>query len=170
MHRFRPRPGHIQRLSVGAILAISLLSPLVTASIAAAEESHHEVGNRNLFALFVGGRYDEHESKTVGAIGLNYEYRINELFGVGAFAEYAGGDVEALSFGVPLFIHPYDEFRFALAPGLEHEDSKTHFLFRAGASYEFEIAEDWILAPELNFDFVDSHTNIIYGLNLGRSF
>jgi hypothetical protein len=71
---------------------------------------------------------------------------------------------------VPLFIHPYKGFRFALAPGLEHRHGDDEFLFRTGVGYEFILSERWIMMPEFNVDFVDGQEAFVFGLTLGYGF
>ncbi len=112
----------------------------------------------------------ERKDENVGAVGASYEYRFNKLFGLGGFVEYSGGSVDAWSFGVPLYIRPIEEVRLEVAPGFEREEGKTDFLFRVGGAYEFEIAENMALGPELFLDFVDRHVNGIYGLGFGVHF
>ena len=55
-----------------------------------------------------------------------------------------------------------------------HQDwnspSETNFLFRAGTGYEFELMPRWSLAPEINADFVDGDTKLVYGLTLSWEF
>ncbi|UCG67222.1 MAG: hypothetical protein JSW12_09655 [Deltaproteobacteria bacterium] len=115
--------------------------------------------------LFVG---DTHEHGEDGfTVGLTYEYRLNELFGIGGFAEYTGGHFDKWSAGVPLFMRPYGEFRFAFAPGFEHNHDEEEFLFRAGVAYEFKLSDPWVLVPELNVDFVDGEEVYVFGLAIG---
>jgi hypothetical protein len=90
--------------------------------------------------------------------------------GIGGLAEYAGGDFDSWVLGVPFFIHPYAGWIAWLAPGAELEDGDTNFLFRAGLGYEFEIYPRWSLAPEINFDFTDGDTKLVYGLTLSWQF
>ena len=67
--------------------------------------------------------------------------------------------------GLPLFIHLDKDFRFLVAPWLEHKDSENEFLFRTGLAYEFEFGS-WAISPEFNVDFVDGEEALVYGLSL----
>ncbi len=59
-----------------------------------------------------------------------------------------------------------------MAPGIEidDEDGDNSFLCRAGAAYEFEIAERCSITPEFNVDFVDGDEVFVYGLSFGYGF
>ena len=103
-------------------------------------------------------------------IGLTYERRFSELLGIGGFYEYAAGDFDKWSIGVPLFIHPHEGWRFVLAPGLEHRHGDDEFLFRTGVAYEFELSERWVMVPEFNVDFVDGEEAFAFGLSFGFGF
>ena len=131
-------------------------------------KAHEEKDYRNVIALFGGNTKDGSENGA--SIGLEYVYRISPLFSIGGLGEYAGGDFDSWVIGVPVIIHPHAGWFFRLAPGLEFEDSETNFLFRAGSGYEFELMPRWSLAPEINVDFVDGDTKLVYGLTLSWEF
>ena len=63
------------------------------------------IEHRNRLTLFGGVTQDG--SDTGASFGLEYEYRIRQLWGIGGLAEYAGGDFDSWVIGVPVFIHPY---------------------------------------------------------------
>lgn len=136
--------------------------------------AHQDSGHyhRNMAELFLGNTYEDagHGSENGFTIGFTYERRVSELLGFGGFYEYAAGDFDKWSIGVPLFIHPYGGFRFALAPGLEHRHGDDEFLFRTGVAYEFELSERWVMIPEFNIDFVDGEEAFVYGLSFGFGF
>ena len=131
-------------------------------------KAHEEGDYRNKVSLFGGNTKDGSENGA--SIGLEYEYQINPRFGIGVLGEYASGDFDSWVIGIPVFIHPHAGWFFRLAPGLEFEDSETNFLFRAGLGYEFELMPRWSLAPEINADFVDGDTKLVYGLTLSWEF
>ena len=101
---------------------------------------------------------------------VSYERRLSSLLGVGGAYEYAAGDFDKWSIGVPLFIHPYKGLRFQLAPGLEHKKGEDKFLFRIGAAYEITLSDRWMLIPEIAVDFVDGDEAVVYGLAFGFGF
>jgi len=134
-----------------------------------AHQGHY---HRNMAELFLGNTYEDadHGSENGFTVGITYERRLSELLGFGGFYEYAAGDFDKWSIGVPLFIHPHEGWRFALAPGLEHRDSDDEFLFRTGVAYEFELSEQWVMIPEFNFDFVDGEEALVFGISFGFGF
>jgi hypothetical protein len=127
---------------------------------------HHHL---NMLEVFLGNTYEDakHGNENGFTVGLTYERRFSELLGVGGFYEYAAGDFDKWSIGVPLFIHPYEGWRLALAPGLEHRHGEDEFLLRTGVAYEFELSERWVMIPEFNIDFVDGEEAFVFGLSFG---
>ena len=160
-------------LLFGLVILLAVSAPYLFAA-EQTHETHQDSGHyhRNMVELLLGNTYEDadHGSENGFTIGFTYERRFSELLGVGGFYEYAAGDFDKWSVGVPLFIHPYKGFRFALAPGLEHRHGDDEFLFRTGVGYEFELSERWILMPEFNVDFVDGEESLVVGLILGYGF
>jgi hypothetical protein len=126
----------------------------------------------NAVELFLGNTYERADDETANgfSVGVTYERRLSDLLGVGGFYEYAAGDFDKWSIGVPLFVHPYGGWRLDLAPGLEHRDGEDEFLFRAGVAYEFELSERWAVMPEFNVDFVNGEQAFVFGLSCGFGF
>jgi hypothetical protein len=158
--------------TIGLMMALLVL--LMPVKIPAEEAGHgsKEKGleNRHGIELFIGNTHDDGEDGF--SVGLSYEYRLNQLFGIGGEVEYAGGDFKEWALMVPIFLHPYKGWRFLVAPGVSipDNDDDDEFLFRVGAAYEFEIGEKWAITPEFNVDFVDNSEELIYGLNFGYKF
>ncbi len=154
------RAGHI-------LLAAIIWLNAGTGSLANASESYGDAPN--LVSVFAGNT--QHGSSNGASLGLEYERRLTPLIGLGAFVEYAGGDIDALRVGTPVFFQPHAGWVFKLAPGSEIEHGDAQFMMRVGVGYEFEIASKWILIPQINTDFVDRRgTTLIYGLSLSRNF
>jgi len=164
------------RLHLGAVRKAALFGALVVIFTAphlfAAEQTHpiHEDSehyHRNNIGFFFGNTYEDshHGSENGFTVGFNYERRLSKLLGIGGFYEYAGGDFDKWSIGVPLFIHPYKGLRFQIAPGLEHRESDDEFLFRIGAAYDFQLSERWAIVPEANVDFVDGEEALYLALH-----
>jgi hypothetical protein len=128
---------------------------------AAQEESF----KRNVVELFGGATFNDGE--TDGSLGLNYERRVTEKFGIGGLIEYTHG--REWIFAVPFSWRITESWKVLVAPGWEHEEGENTYLTRLGTSYEFEIGE-MTLAPEINFDFVDGDTAIVAGISLGFDF
>ena len=150
-----------------AIVLLIMMAPGTTA----AEEEHegHEGvhGHQHRLELFLGNTHDEGEDGFT--VGIGYEYRLNEILGIGGLVEHVGGDLNEFIGAVPLFIHPYKGWIFILAPGFDYRQDRHDFLFRAGVAYEFEIGR-WSITPAFNVDFVEGEEVLVYGLSFGYGF
>ena len=157
---------------VGAIYLATTAPHLLAAE--QTQAAHPDAGHyhQNVVELFVGNTYEDthHGSENGFTVGFTYERRLSALLGVGGAYEYAAGDLDKWSIGVPLFIHPYKGWRFQLAPGLEHKKSEDAFLLRIEAAYEFMLCDRWMLIPEIAVDFVDGEEAIVFGLAFGFGF
>ena len=158
-------------LFIAAYLAVAV-PPLFAAEQTHTTERESGHYHRNMVELFLGDTYEDarHESEKGITVGFIYERRLSSLLGVGGFYEYAAGDFDKWSIGVPLFIHPYGGWRLDLAPGLEHREGDDEFLLRTGVAYEFGLSERWALVPEFNVDFVDGEEAFVFGLSFGFGF
>ena len=163
---------------VGKIAFVGALYLAITAPRLLAAEpdqaAHPHAGHHhlNVVELFLGNTHeDAHNGSENGfTVGFTYERRLSALWGVGGAYEYAAGDFDKWSIGVPFFIHPYKGWRFELAPGLEHKKGEDEFLFRIGAAYEITLSDRWMLIPEIAVDFVDGDEAVVYGLAFGFGF
>jgi hypothetical protein len=164
-----------------AMLALFLaLMPLECLGEEAAH-GHKEAAHRHRHhvALFAGGTHADIEIEEAGivreesedafTVGLDYEYRLRPLFGVGGLVEYAGGDLETTIVAGALFIHPVGGLKFILAPGVEHEGDENEFLFRAGVYYDFFFG-NFSITPTFSVDFVDGEEDLVYGVSFGYGF
>ena len=155
-------------------LMMALLVLLVPVKIPAEEVGHgsneKELENRHGIELFLGNTHEDGEDGF--SVGLSYEYRLSQLFGIGGIVESASGVLREWVLAVPLFLHPYKGWRFLVAPGVDipEDEGDNEFLFRVGAAYEFEIGEKWAITPEFNVDFVDNSEVFVYGLSFGYKF
>jgi hypothetical protein len=145
-----------------------LLSVMSVFAIADEQTSSGEIHEHlNELALFVGVTHEEGENEP--SIGLEYERRLSERFGVGAIIEYTGGDSDSTVYAAPLFVHLSEPWKLVFAPGFEHSDGDDEFLFRTGIQYGIEM-DAWSITPNFNIDFVDGETNEILGVSFGRGF
>jgi hypothetical protein len=137
-----------------------------TSPVLAEEGGHHEL-HKNHLAVFVGWTHAEGEDEPT--IGLDYERRLNERFGVGAVIDYAGGDLESTIIAPALFLHA-GPWVLLGAVGNEHAEGEDEIVYRLGLSYQIE-AGDWTIAPGVNFDKVEDHeTKEVFGVGIGRGF
>lgn len=141
--------------------------PRVTLEAGAEAESRHHA------ALIFGGatRFEEHVADETGfAFGVDYEYRLDEFWGVGAMTEAVVS--EHARDGVlmtQIALHPYKGIRVAAGPGVEFANGEGEFAVRVGASYEFEFKR-FTVAPEVAIDVASSSQTLVYGLSFGTRF
>ncbi len=149
-------------LATGLTLSVPVSAADVERSHSEAHEHHHHI------AVIIGNTHTEH-GEDAFTIGLDYEYRVSSLIGVGVLGEYAAGDIDTWVVGVPFALHPVAGWRLTAMPGLEIHEGESAFLFRTGVGYEFELNEFTVM-PEINADFVDGETNLFFGASIGVKF
>jgi hypothetical protein len=148
------------------VFVLTLGSLLATANIQAQEHSDDEDFEPNGIELFIGATLDAGDAEP--SLGLDYERRLRQDFGVGVMAEYTNGREWVLA--VPLSWHITETWKAVFAAGVEMSpDDGDEFLARIGASYEFGFS-GWSLAPELNVDFVGSEVKTVVGFSFGWEF
>ncbi len=128
------------------------------------EHPHH-------LSLFLGGTHvlnDDHSGET---IGLDYEYRVSELLGVGFVAEYAFSDVDATTLLAVADTHSDLGLILQVGPGIEFTQHHGDFLiFRVGGLYEFEF-EHYTISPQFHIDIADNHgDSLVFGMAFGAHF
>ena len=62
-----------------------------------------------------------------------------------------------------------EPWRTVVAVGTEISDGDHSFLMRVGGSYEIGF-NGWSLSPEVNLDFVDGDTVLVFGASFVRKF
>jgi hypothetical protein len=129
------------------------------------ESNKEEEDKKNGLAVFLGAT--SNKDATVFAIGLDYQYRINKVFGVGAVADYASGDIESLLIGPALFLHAW-HFEFTVAPTIEFSGGDIAYPVRFGAGYEFELPHSVSITLAVFFDTErNEESALVYGLSFG---
>ena len=136
------------------------LSFLVCATMAAqAQEADEEAEKQNFVELFAGITHDDGENDA--SLGLTYERKFDR-FGTGFIVEFTDSDSRETILALPFFWHPAEPWRTVVAIGTEISDGDNSFLTRIGGSYEIEFS-GWSLSPEVNIDFVDRGTVLVFG-------
>lgn len=133
----------------------------------AAEGKHHFPG------IFIG--YTDAKNETEFTYGLEYEYRFDTHWGVGAVYERIDdahhGDGVTVTLA-SLYYHPTQDFRLGLGAGREkiggdHPHSEN--LVRVSAAYDFHFGEIGV-APTLAVDFIDGEKAYVAGVAFIFSF
>jgi hypothetical protein len=138
-------------------------------------EEHEEHYHENHMALFVGSTEAEEHHGEKGdpdfTIGLDYERRLNKLFGLGAFAEWVAEGNREYLLGPMVFLHPYKGAKLYAAPCYQHiqESGTDNFVFRVGASWDFEFGE-YSVGPNVIYDFADEQDLLVLGVGFGVGF
>jgi len=140
--------------------ALAILACAVSIT-AHAQESETEAEKKNFIELFVGITHDDGENDA--SLGLTYERKIGR-FGTGIIIEFTDSGSRETVLAVPFFWHPVEPWRTVVAVGTEISDGDNSFLTRIGGSYEIEFS-GWSLSPEVNIDFVDRGTALVFGVS-----
>ncbi len=103
-------------------------------------------------------------------IGIDMEYRVNQLTGLGFVIEHAFGELDATTVLAVADIHIRNHFILQIGPGYEWVDDQTIFVSRVGFIYEYEY-NGFTIAPQLHWDWHDGHEDaIVAGIALGFGF
>ena len=175
----------VMRAVILAAVAVTLNASSSFAAEGGEANDEHEAHH---LAVFVGGTTPTKAGNaTVVALGVAYERRFTELWGLEALADFGIGDHERTAlFAAGPTVRPFSllgemsswvwlsPLKLGVGAGVElvEKNSKTttHAIVGIGAGYEFHVG--WLsVAPTVYVDFVgETKTNISYGLYLGSSF
>ncbi len=158
------------------IVVLALLLIVVGAPPAFAQTGEHESASDheathdfhpNLLALFVGVTHEGSRENDL-ALGIEYERRLNESFGVGALVEHTFGDLDFCVYAVPVAYHT-GCWKFYIAPGVEDGDHGSESLVRLGGEYAYAVGA-WEISPQLDVDFIDGDQVVVLGVTFGKGF
>lgn len=138
------------RLQVRAAAVLVLL--LLSAPLAAetpGEHTGHFPGH--VLGVFIGDAFEERRDGVT--LGLEYEYRPSERFGVGVIAEHVSGDLDVNVFVVPFALH-HGPWKLYTGPGLETGHHGDKALLRVGMEYGFHFNR-FEISPQVDVDFVE---------------
>ena len=155
-----------------ALFLVSLLA-LPAAALAQIDVEHDEEKPHHL-SLVLGGTHVNAADETAFTFGVDYEYRINELIGVGAVAEHAVGDIDATTLLAVADFHLWRGLALQVGPGVEFidegEETETFAIGRVGVLYEVEFGEGFTVSPQFHYDISSGEDAIVFGLSFGRAF
>ena len=153
------------KLGANVLLSVLLLSN--ASFVIASNEAHYFPG------IFIG--YTHASDETHFTYGLEFEYKFNQNWGLGAVYENIDdahhGDGVTVTVA-SLFYHPSNNVRLGLGVGKEKiggAHPHTEDLYRLTASYDYHIGH-FGLAPTLAVDFIDGEKAYVFGVALIRPF
>lgn len=150
-------------IRVSTALSCALIA---TQSIRAQESEPEEYGyHRHVIAFFAGVAHQGARDNGL-ALGIEYEYRLNDRFGIGTLAEHTFGDMDAWVYAVPFAYHQ-GPWKLYAAPGLEDGEHGSESMLRLGGEYGFEVGE-WEIAPQIDVDLVDGEKTWVVGVTFGK--
>jgi hypothetical protein len=168
---------HGRHTIVGAVGIFFSLAVSVYAQVE--EEELQERAKKHFPAVFIGATTSE--NKTGPSLGLEYEYRFTERWGLGGIFEFTleNDDREFLGL-VPVRFH-YMNLSGIAALGFEvsrprptanatEEERTTSAVGRLGLEYGFEVGREIELAPNVNVDISEEATKLVWGLVISKGF
>ena len=157
------------RYLVQLLISFLFMSPVFAEQgESSSEQGHSTHGPHHLSVLLadtnVSGEGDNF------TVGLDYEYRVSELLGLGTVIERAYGEIDATTLLAVADIHFQNGLIMQVGPGFERKDNDNVFISRVGVLYEFEV-DHYTLSPQLHWDYHDGEANaIVAGIAFGFSF
>ena len=139
-----------------------LIFILLPGNIWGQEEENEDPKGISDISLFLGA--SSNSETTAFTIGMDYQYRISRLIGVGVIVDHATGDFKSTLVAPALFLH-VKNLSFTVAPGAEFSDDDTAMVLRLGASYEFELSRRFALIPAIFYDTErNGDPTLVYGV------
>lgn len=158
----------------GTALAVTLQDPEPPRTIAEPEHDEpHWKEHPHHLSVFPSATRVLDKDEHAFTIGVDYEYRVSELLGLGMIAEYAAEPIDSTTLLAVADIHIWEGFAVQTGPGvvLEHEHEESLFVYRWGALYEFELPGGFTISPQIHYDAISgAEDELVYGLAVGRSF
>ena len=146
------------KLAFALIAGGAIFAHLYQPALAEESETRHESGNT--LGVFLG---DTTEDRREGAtLGLEFEHRFSEHYGVGVTAEHVVGDFDTNVLAIPVAVHS-GPWKLYAGPGMEYSHGHGEPLLRLGAEYGFHVGE-YEISPQVDVDFVDGERLLVFGL------
>lgn len=143
---------------------------LIAFNVNASEQKFTEDEAPHHLSIFIGDTHVIDENEDGYTIGIDYEYRVNEVLGIGTVIEHAAQDIKANTILAVADIHTPIGLIFQIGPGYEFGEDENNPLFRFGGLYEFEY-ESYTISPQVHFDMVkDEDNSLVFGFAIGRAF
>lgn len=158
--------------AIRALLSAPIaLTALLDAGQALASEGETDHGEHpHHLSLLVAGTHVEDEDETAVTIGVDYEYRVSELLGVGFVVEHAFGELDATSILAVADIHVWQGLAVQVGPGVEFVHDEERLIGRLGALYEVELGDGFTLSAQVHYDISEREDAVVFGVAFGRAF
>ncbi|WP_152286185.1 hypothetical protein [Flavicella marina] len=136
-------------------------------SYAQEEPAHHE--NHYHFSGFAGFTAD-YKGQNGYKLGLEYEYRLNDYFGIGGTFDFTGADFQIFGLSAGFSTYPFKvPLVLALGAGGKHSNNHWKYFTRGLATYDFHL-EDISIGPMIMYDAFPSEKDIFtIGMSIGFS-
>ncbi|NKB35345.1 MAG: hypothetical protein GKR91_19780 [Pseudomonadales bacterium] len=148
------------------LLVISLCQ---VSSIAYSEEADHGYHGAHHFSV-LSGETSVRGHGDYATLGIDYEYRLNQRYGIGFVIEHAFDDLEATTALAVANWHVYRGWVVQFGSGFEHYHDENIFTARTGVRYDFELS-GFTLSPQVHWNYHEDHHNaVVAGIAIGFSF
>ncbi len=129
-------------------------------------EAHHA---KHTLAVFVG--ITREHSENLETLGIEYAYRINRLWSIGAVIERAEREKDSTLASAFVRLWPYKGLFLGAGVGRKDPGGERENTFRATIGYDFELGGGWVIAPQANLDVIEGEENEeVYGIAFGKQF
>lgn len=129
-----------------------------------------DTGKPHHLSVLLGGTHMIDSEENGATIGIDYEYRVNDILGVGLIVEHASSVIYAETILAVADIHTPSGIIVQVGPGIEFGNHHDRFLLRIGGLYEFEF-DSWTLSPQLHFDMAENaEDSLVFGFAFGKAF
>ena len=155
-----------------AVMGLTMfLFSLPAAAVAseAGEESHGEPEYRHDLSVFLGATRAEGEN--LETAGIEYAYRINKNWKVGALVERAVRVSDSTLVIAFASFHPYKGWFIGGGLGRKDPGPDRENTARLSFGYEFELGGGWLLSPQVHRDFIENEEDEeVFGFAIGKEF
>ena len=155
---------------------LPLLATLLAASACSTPPMRTEIDHRDKphhLSLFTGATSIEASEDPDTTIGVDYEYRVSDLVGLGGVVEHAFADNDSTTLLAVADLHLTHSLVIQSGPGVEFFSGRgaddPEFVVRTGALYEFEIGHTTV-SPQVHYDWAEAEDALIWGLAFGFAF
>jgi len=137
-------------------------------STATDKPTHHE--EHYHLSVFSGYTVD-YANRNGYKIGVEYEYRLSDRFGIGGTFDYTGADFQVYAFSIGATAYPFNfPLVFGAGVGAKSVDSKWKNFTRTLMVYDFHLNK-LSIGPMVMYDFFPAEKDIMtYGLTVGFGF